>query len=85
MDKAAPSAIFDQIRWSTADTADDQIGSLERCGIEVVVEEGVVRDVDEVEDLEALHQRLQQDQDSRERCPRTWFVLQETFAPGSNG
>jgi len=65
--------LFDDIRWSTEFTCSDQVASLGRAGVEVCVEEQSMCDVDEPEDLVALHARLE---GTPEICPRTWSALQ---------
>ncbi len=68
----APPDVFEQIEWSTRETAAQQMRQLSRCGIGRICSEPWP-DVDEPGDLPALFQRLEA---NPTRAPRTLQFLQ---------
>lgn len=67
-----PTGVFDDIRWSSRETAADQINQLRRCGIDTQRGDDVWPDVDEPGDIAELVKRLSE---NPMIAPRTLCVL----------
>ena len=68
----APADVFADIRWSTRETAADQIDQLRRCGVDTKRGGDAWPDVDEPEDIAGLVERLSE---NPVIAPRTLCVL----------
>jgi uncharacterized protein len=69
----SPTSVFDDIRWSTSTTADEQIQRIRDTGLSIVQSELVWQDVDLPQDLAGLRRRLQ---DNLTIAPLTFKFLQ---------
>jgi uncharacterized protein len=72
----APAAVFENIRWSSKHTADDQLQRLKGCNLNVI-ESGITWcDVDESPDLHGLRIRLEE---NPQIAPRTLELLRNVL------
>jgi len=73
-----PSAVFDDVCWSSATTLQSQIQAIHRVGYQAKVSDSLSYDVDEWQDVEDLYKRLMSNNcNPEEVCLQTWNALRQ--------
>jgi len=74
--QGAPKDVFRDVKWSCPETCESQKAAVARSGLEISTG-ATQRDVDEIDDFEALRESFKQDTSLAESCPRTARLLLE--------